>query len=132
MESNIKMKHLKTYESQDSFKETIMDICQDIIDDGYIVSAVEYYLHAPSERWGVSMSDYRKEKLHFFSIKRKKNVDCSEISDTLQRLKNYLGKNFHHFSYRTKGGADVEYNVYNTNHILKELVDTVFVWYEIN
>lgn len=127
------MKHLKAYESL--FEETLSDICLDLTDEGFVIEPCTLYTQGSSlesnKTWGIEKN--LKVDIYFLSIRinnfdsynRNVGFDLGEISDTLQRIKNFLGDRFHHFSY------SIGIDVHNTlglpnpsNHCT-----SAFVWY---
>lgn len=125
------MKYLKTYESQDPIDETLKDICLDLEDDGYSI-IYSGWRGELSTKWGV---DNHNVNRYLFISKSGMKID--EIEGTLQRIKNFLGDNFHHFAYvvspvdRHKYDLSLNPEVINSKNIYKgkDNIFNIYIFY---
>lgn len=132
------MKWIKKYneslESVDSApdKEVLMDICLDLKDEGYYVSEIDQYWGDRNNKWGANDS---RNLYFFFALKATnetgRRVLINNVKDTLGRIKNYLGENFHHFTI-----VDYRGNKWNISlmHELESFssvpnICIIYVWY---
>jgi hypothetical protein len=94
------MKYLKTYESlssEEDMKQTIIDICQELLDDNYIRLAF-------GERNGYTLLRTKYPD---------KWLNWEDIKDTCLRIKDYLGDNFIEFKWREHPSTRKDDNLYN-------------------
>lgn len=124
-------------ESLEEREEIIGDICLDLKDEGYSIDPIEKYTESRKPKWGIF--EFNPPNLYFFSIKANRNaskrIEIDEVKDTLIRIKNYLGENFHHFTlipnYQSAG--DIKYNIKDIEEIdsLKYIneIYIIYIWY---
>lgn len=125
------MKYIKPYNNINENKpfliedtQTLEEICYDITDDG------EYSLRFGTHFSGGIGSNFQLKggSHNYIEIEKSNNTsfNTNEIKNTLQRIKNYLGVRFEHFTFR----KSVKFGIENSNQILECYISSIYIWFQ--